>query len=98
MKQELSHLVSTMPAHASLTVDGNDSRRYVYSLTGMGPDVFLQLALLGPRVCTMTVRAPAPIGNPATARRVLAGVRDWLLSYDATDQGYLELSTTAVAS
>jgi len=98
MKQDLSHLVRTMPAHASLTVDGDDWKLYVYSLTRVGPDIFLQLALLGPRVCTMTVRAPAPIGNPATARRVLAGVHDWLLSHERAEQGYLELSTAAAAS
>jgi hypothetical protein len=46
----------------------------------------------------MTVRAPAPIGNPATARRVLAGVHDWLLAHDFADQGYLELSPVAATS
>ena len=42
---------------SALTVDGDDWKLYVYSVTRVGPDIFLQLALLGPRVCTMTVRA-----------------------------------------
>ncbi|HEY7290613.1 MAG TPA: hypothetical protein VH583_12330 [Vicinamibacterales bacterium] len=97
MKHDLSNIVRT-PAHASLTVGDDQWKLYIYGLTRVGADVFLQIALIGPRVCTMTVRAPAPIGNPTTARRVLAGVHDWLESHESADQGYVELSATALAS
>jgi hypothetical protein len=92
MKDELAAIVGASPAHASLSVGSDSWDLYVYGVTPVGRDLFLQLTLLGPRVCSLTVRAPAPIGNVATARRVLAAVHDWILSNDDSDQAYLELS------
>ncbi len=92
MKDELAAVVGASPAHASLSVGSESWNLYVYGVTPVGRDIFLQLALLGPRVCSLTVRAPAPIGNVATARQVLAAVQDWILSNDDSDQAYLEVS------
>ena len=93
MKHDLSEIVKSTPAHASLTVGSDRWLLYIFGVTRVGRDTFMQLALIGPRICTVTVRAPAPIGNPVTARRVLAVIRDWLLCcHDDADQAYLELS------
>jgi hypothetical protein len=96
MKHELSHVVNSPAAHASLLVDSYRWDLYVFGVTPVGRDMFLQLALVGPRICTVTVRARAPIGNISTARGVLAAVRDWIeSSQDDADQAYLELSTAS---
>jgi hypothetical protein len=91
MTDELAAIVRASTAHASLSVGSTSWDLYLYGVTPVGRDIFLQVALLGPRVCTLTVRAPAPIGNVATARRVLAVVHDWIRSDDPSDQAYLEL-------
>jgi len=95
MKDELSGILGASPAHASLSVGSDSWDLYVFGVTPIGPDMFLQVALLGPRVCTLTVRAPAPIGNVATARRILSIVRDWIVANDDADQAYLELPHVA---
>jgi len=92
MKDELARIVGSAPAHASMRVGTESWNLYIYGVTRVGHDLFLQLALLGPRVCTLTVRAPAPIGNVVTARRVLAVVHDWIQSDDSSEHGYLEIS------
>lgn len=96
MKHELSHVVNSPAAHASLIVDSDRWDLYVFGVTPVGRDMFLQLALIGPRICTVTVRARAPIGNISTARGVLAVVRDWIeSSHDDADQAYLELAVVS---
>ena len=92
MKQELAHVLRTTSAHATMMVGDVRWNIYVFGVSRVGADMFVQMALIGPRNCTVTVRARAPLGNRATARRVLAVVRQWLVSEDAGDQAYLELS------
>ena len=91
MTDELARIVGSATAHASLSIGPDSWNLYIYGVTPVGRDMFLQLALLGPRVCTLTVRAPAPIGNVVTARRILAVIHDWILSDDDSNQAYLEL-------
>jgi hypothetical protein len=92
MKDDLTSILRHSAAHASLSVGSDCWNLYVFGVTPVGSDMFVQVALLGPRVCTLTVRAPAPIGNVATARCLLAIIRDWILANDQSDQAYLELS------
>jgi len=92
MRHDLSDLVHSTPAHASLHVGADLWRMYIFGLTRVGRDIFMQVALIGPRICTVTVRAVAPIGNPATARRVLNAVHEWLQAGGDGDQAYLELT------
>lgn len=91
MKHELARIIGSSPAHATLTVGDIRWNIYVFGVSRIGGDMFVQMALSGPRDCTVTVRARAPIGNPATARRVLAVVREWILAGEFQDQAYLEL-------
>src|SRR5262245_20545424 len=92
MKHELAHVLRDTTAHATLVVGENRWNLYVFGVSRVGPDMFVQIALIGPRNCTLTVRARAPIGNRLTARRVLAVVRDWVLSGDESDQAFLEVT------
>ncbi len=92
MKQDLAHVLQASAAHATVMVGDVRWNVYVFGVSRVGPDMFVQLALIGPRNCTITVRARAPLGNRATARRVLAVVRQWIISEDPSDQAYLELS------
>jgi hypothetical protein len=99
MRDELAAVVSASAPHASFVVGAERWDLYISGVRRVDRDMFLQLALVGPRICTVTVRAPAPIGNTATARRVLGVVQDWLRTHDRADQAYLELSTaTELAS
>jgi len=95
MKDELAAMVGTSAPHASLSVRSEPWDLYVFGATPVGRDMFLQIAAVGPRVCTLTVRAPAPIGNVVTARRILAVVHDWISANDDSEQAYLELPRTA---
>ena len=91
MKHELAQVLRDTTAHATLVVGNSRWNLYVFGVSRVGADMFVQIALIGPRNCTLTVRAQAPIGKRLTARRVLAVVRDWVLSGDQSDQAYLEL-------
>jgi hypothetical protein len=78
-------------AHATLEIGSDRWKLYVFGVSRVGPDMFVQVAVIGPRICTVTVRARAPIGNRETARRVLAVVRDWMSTRADEHQAYLEL-------
>ena len=92
MKQSLAEVLQRSSAHATLIVSDIQWKIFVFGVSRVGHDLFIQMALVGPRTCTVTVRARAPLGSPATARRVLAIVRHWIISDDPSDQAYLELS------
>jgi hypothetical protein len=91
MKPELADLLRATPPHATLAIDDIQWKLYVFGVSRVGPDLFVQIAVMGPRTRTATVRARGPIGNPMTARRVLAVVRDWLISGDRQEPAFLEL-------
>ena len=95
MKDELAAMVGASAPHASLSVESISWDLYGFGVTPIDRDMFLQIAVVGPRVCTLTVRAPAPIGNVATARRILGIVHDWILANCDSDQAYLELPRIA---
>jgi hypothetical protein len=90
MKHDLTSVLRDSVAHAVILTGDDRWRVFVYAVSRVGSDMFIQMAATGPRACTVTVRAPAPIGNQATARRVLAAVREWLAADDRRDQVYLE--------
>jgi hypothetical protein len=92
MKHELAQMLAGTTAHATVVVAGQPWRLYVFGVSRVGANTFVQIALIGTRNCTVTVRARGPIGNALAARRVLAVVRDWLQSGDADDQAYLDVS------
>jgi hypothetical protein len=91
MKQELAQILQGAAAHATVTVGEVRWNLYIFGVSRIGGDMFVQMAVIGPRNCTVTVRARAPIGNRLTARRVLAVVREWIIADDGSNQAFLEL-------
>ncbi len=64
---------------------------YVRNVTRPAHDSFLELSVVGPRSCRVTVRARVGTSCAVTAQRVLAAVRGWLASGDPRDDAFLEL-------
>ena len=81
--------------HAALSIGSEHWDLFIFGITRVGRDAFIQLTLLGPRECTVTVRAPSGIVQAITVRQMLDLVSDWLLSGDCKAHAYLELPTTA---
>jgi hypothetical protein len=81
--------------HASLSIGSEHWDLFIFGITRVGHDAFIQLTLLGPRECTVTVRAPSVMVREITVRQILDLVSDWLLSGDDKAHGYLELPAAA---
>jgi hypothetical protein len=63
---------------------------YVFGATRVNRDWFVQLAVIGPRVCTVTVRVAPTGGLAAASHDILSLVREWLLADPVSNQAYLE--------
>jgi hypothetical protein len=81
--------------HAALSIGSEHWDLFIFGITRVGLDAFIQLTLLGPRECTVTVRAPAVMVQEITVRQILDLISGWLLSGDRRAHGYLELPATA---
>jgi hypothetical protein len=81
--------------HAALSIGSEHWDLFIFGVTRVGRDVFIQLRLLGPRECTVTVRAPSMMVQGVTVRQILDVICDWLLSGDVKPHMYLELPATA---
>jgi hypothetical protein len=77
--------------HAALSIGSEHWDLFIFGVTRVGSDAFIQLTLLGPRECTVTVRAPSAMVQGVTKRQILDVVCDWLLSGDVKPHMYLEL-------
>lgn len=85
---------STALSHATLTIGPDSWSLYIFAITRIGRYLFIQMTLLGPRECTVTVRTP-DVQRGVTARQILNAVCDWLLSGDRSDRAFLEISSGA---
>ena len=63
---------------------------YVFDVTRVRKDWWVQMAVVGPRVCTVTVRVDASAGRGAAAHHIIGLVREWLLQDEAGDRVFLE--------
>jgi hypothetical protein len=75
----------------SLTIGADVWSLHMSGATRIGRDSFIHIALIGPRMCTITVRTPAAVVRGVTARQLLDAVCDWLLASNERDDAYLEL-------
>jgi hypothetical protein len=75
---------------ASLVVGSDVWHLSIFGVIRITRDVFIQVILRGPRVCTATVRTPAVKSLNITARHLLDVVGAWLASGDQRDHVYLE--------
>ena len=63
---------------------------YVFGVTRVQKDWWVQMAAVGPRACTLTVRVDASDGRGAAAHEIIRLVTDWLRQDDASDRAFLE--------
>jgi hypothetical protein len=79
-------------AHEPLSINVNDDiwDLYVFGVTRVHRDWWVQIAVVGPRACTVTVRVDAAHGRGAAAREIIRLVTGWLLEDDASDHAFLE--------
>ncbi len=80
----------------SLTVGEDTWRMYIYGVTRVGHELFIQTALFGPRMCTAVVRVTARRTCRDTAREIVELITDWLSTGDRRSHVFLE-SATAMA-
>ena len=59
-------------------------------MTRVERDWFVQMAIVGPRVCTVTVRVDSTRGRGMAAREIIRLVRAWLLEDDTSGHVCLE--------
>jgi hypothetical protein len=67
---------------------------YVFGVTRVQHDWFVQMAIVGPRACMATARVDASGGRAAAAREIIRLVREWLLDDDLSDHAFLEREVT----
>jgi hypothetical protein len=63
---------------------------YVFGVTRVHRDFWVQIAVVGPRSCTVTVRVDAANGRSVAAHEIVTLVRAWLLTDDGRDHAFLE--------
>jgi hypothetical protein len=76
----------------SLHVSGAEWRFSIASVKRMGRDLFLQIALQGPAICSLTVHVRDRIVFGVTAPRILTASCEWLLTRGAATHGYIDLA------
>ena len=79
-------------AHEPLSIVVNDDiwDLYVYGVTRVQSDWWVQMAVVGPRSCTVTVRVNSAGGRASAAHEIIRLVTDWLIDDDISDHAYLE--------
>jgi hypothetical protein len=90
MRLDLARQITRSGEDASVIVGDTVWNLHVFGITRVGREVFIQIALIGPRTCTVTVRSGCAVVHGVTGRRILDAVCDWLLSGDPRDHAYLE--------
>jgi hypothetical protein len=63
---------------------------YVYGVTRIQHEWWVQMAVVGPRVCTVTVCVDAEKGRGAAAHEIITLVTDWLLRDETSTHAFLE--------
>jgi hypothetical protein len=66
---------------------------YVFGVTRVQHDWWIQMAVVGRRACTVTVRVHSANGRAAAAREIIKLVSAWLLEDDGSDHAFLETAS-----
>lgn len=74
----------------SIAVGSNIWDLYVFGVTRVQRDWWVQIVVVGPRACTVTVRVDSSSGRGAAAHEIIKLVTAWLLEDDASDHAFLE--------
>jgi hypothetical protein len=90
MRIEVERQLRTAHEPLSILVGSDIWDLYVFGVTRVQHDWWVQIALVGPRSCTVTVRVDSTKGRAAAAHEIVRLVKDWLLESDGCDHAFLE--------
>ena len=76
----------------ALHIDGEEWLFSIASVKRVGRELFLQIALQGPALCSVTVHLRDRIVLGVTAPQILNAACDWLLTRGKATHGYLDLA------
>ncbi len=74
----------------SIVVDKDIWDLYVFGVTRVQRDWWVQLAVVGPRACEVTVRVAGASDRAAAAHEIVSLVTDWLRDDASSDHAFLE--------
>jgi len=78
------------PHLLSLPVDGDSWDIHIAGARRIGDDTFVQLTLIGPRICCVTARIRAADDPDAKAKELIVLVMNWLSSERSATHAFLE--------
>lgn len=76
----------------ALHVDGAEWRFVIESVKRIGRELFIQIGLRGPDICSMTVHVRDRIVFGVTAQQILNLACDWLLTRGSARHAYVDLA------
>jgi len=90
MRIDVERQLRTAHEPLSIVVGDDIWDLYVFGVTRVQHDWWVQIAVVGPRSCTVTVRVDAAKGRGAAAHEIVKLVTTWLLEDDSSDHAFLE--------
>lgn len=91
MRWDLARELNAAERHTSIALGSDVWNLYMRGVVRISRDLFIQVAVLGPRVCTVTIRTRDVMVPGVTGQRLLDAIAEWLLSGGSGDHGYIEL-------
>ena len=90
MHIDVERQLRTAQEPLSIVVGSDIWDLYVFGVTHVQRDWWVQIAVVGSRTCTVTVRVDAAGGRAAAAREIIRLVTVWLLEDRTSDKAFLE--------
>ena len=90
MHFEVERHLRTTHEPLSIVVASESWDLYVFGVTRVQREWWVQMAIVGPRAGTVTVRVDASNGRGAAAHEIMTLVKEWLLRGDVTEHAFLE--------
>ena len=90
MHFDIERQLRTTHEPLSIAVGSNIWDLYVFGVTRVQRDWWVQIVVVGPRACTVTVRVDSSNGRGAAAHEIIKLVTAWLLEDDTSDHAFLE--------
>jgi hypothetical protein len=90
MQIEVERQLRTAHEPLSIVVADDIWDLYVFGVTRVQHDWWIQIVAVGPRACTVTVRVDSTNGRAAAAREIITLVTAWLLEDGVSDHAFLE--------
>jgi len=90
MQLDVERQLRTAHEPLSILVGSNIWDLYVFGVTRVHRDWWVQIAVVGQRACTVTVRVDSARGRGAAAREIVKLVTAWLLEDTSSDHAFLE--------